>query len=58
MLFRLYLGVNQSLANCLIQLLNDNELQNKMGKAGREKFENEFTFEKFQNRLEKVLSES
>ena len=45
----------EDLVNYLVQLLNDKELQDKIGKAGRERYEKEFSFEIFKERLEKIL---
>ena len=44
------------IANRLAVLLADTELCYKMGKAGREKFEREFTLEVFEKRMKEILS--
>lgn len=40
----------------LEKLLNDADLRHQMGKAGREKFEKEFTLEVFEKRMKEILS--
>jgi glycosyltransferase involved in cell wall biosynthesis len=45
----------KGLANALVRLLNDEALRQKMGQAGRERLEHEFSFERFRERLEKLL---
>ena len=47
----------QELANALQRLLTDKELRLRMGAAGREKFEREFTLERFEQRFTEVLRE-
>ena len=44
-----------SLSENIIKLLRDNDLCYSMGKAGKERFEKEFSFEAFKERLEKVI---
>ena len=44
------------LADKIQLLLNDSVLRCKMGKAGREKFEKEFTLEVFEKRMVEILS--
>jgi glycosyltransferase involved in cell wall biosynthesis len=46
-----------ALANKLELLIRDPEQRLKMGKAGRAKYEREFTLEKFENRLKEILEE-
>lgn len=43
------------LADKILLLLNDSVLRSNMGKAGREKFEKEFTLEVFENRMTWIL---
>jgi glycosyltransferase involved in cell wall biosynthesis len=45
----------KSLAEKLEILISNPELRQQMGKAGRRKYENEFTLEKFENRLKDIL---
>ncbi len=45
------------LGETIIKLLSDGNLREKMGKAGQKKYEEEFSFEKFRERLEKILCE-
>lgn len=47
----------RALADKLELLINDADLRNKMGKAGRIKYENEFTLERFENRMVTILKE-
>lgn len=44
------------LADKIQFLLNDSVLRSNMGKAGREKFEKEFTLEVFEKRMVEILS--
>ena len=44
------------LADKILLLLNDSVLRSNMGKAGREKFEKEFTLEVFEKRMMEILS--
>ena len=44
-----------SLTNAIITLLKDKELRLSMGIAGKERFEREFSFEKFKNKLKDIL---
>lgn len=44
------------LADKIQLLLNDSVLRCNMGKAGREKFEKEFTLEVFEKRMVEILS--
>lgn len=44
------------LADKILLLLNDSVLRSNMGKAGREKFEKEFTLEVFEKRMVEILS--
>lgn len=46
-----------ALAEKLELLISNPELRNKLGKAGREKYENEFTINLFEQRLKDILSE-
>lgn len=45
-----------ALADKIQLLLNDSVLRSNMGKAGREKFEKEFTLEVFEKRMVEILS--
>lgn len=45
------------LADKIEYLINNPELRIEMGKSGRIKFENEFTIEKFENRMKNILNE-
>ena len=45
----------EALANKLEALINNSELRIMMGKAGRQKYEKEFTLDKFENCLEDTL---
>jgi phosphatidyl-myo-inositol dimannoside synthase len=47
-----------TLARRLIQILRDETLRKKMAEAGRECFEKNYTFPRFEERLTKVLQES
>lgn len=47
----------KALAEKLELLISNPELRNKLGKAGREKYENEFTINLFEQRLKDILSE-
>lgn len=44
-----------SLANALRMLILDSELREKMGRAGRDRYEREFTLEKYERRLAGIL---
>lgn len=44
-----------SLSENIIKLLKDKNLCYSMGKSGKERFESEFSFERFRDRLEKIL---
>lgn len=44
-----------ALADKILLLLSNPDLRCKMGKAGREKFEKEFTLEVFENRMTWIL---
>lgn len=44
------------LADKILLLLNDSVLRSNMGKAGREKYEKEFTLEVFEKRMVEILS--
>jgi glycosyltransferase involved in cell wall biosynthesis len=46
-----------ALAEKLEILIRNPELQKSMGKAGREKYEKEFTIDRFENRLKEILQE-
>ena len=46
----------QAVAEKVERLLTDETLRNEMGQAGRKKFEEEFTLEKFEHRLCDILS--
>ena len=43
------------LSNAVIKLFTNKELSKSMGEAGRKRFEKEFSFEAFKERLEKVI---
>jgi glycosyltransferase involved in cell wall biosynthesis len=47
---------SQSLADVLEILIQNEQLRSKMGKEGREKYEQEFTLEKFEERFTEILS--
>jgi glycosyltransferase involved in cell wall biosynthesis len=47
----------RALADKLELLIRNPELQKSMGMAGREKYEKEFTIERFENRLKEILQE-
>ena len=47
----------KSLAEKIEILIKDPELRMKMGKAGRKKYEEEFTLEKFENRIVEILND-
>lgn len=47
----------KSLAQKIEILIKDPELRIKMGKAGRKKYEEEFTLDKFENRIVEILKE-
>lgn len=47
----------QELANALQKLLTNQALRQQMGMAGREKFERDFTQERFENRFVEVMKE-
>jgi glycosyltransferase involved in cell wall biosynthesis len=42
----------EGLTNALVRLLRDKELRERLGHAGRERLQQEFTFEKFQDKLD------
>ena len=44
-----------SLSENIIKLLKDKDLCHSMGKAGKERLDNEFAFEIFKNRLEQII---
>ncbi len=46
----------QSLANCIEKLIVDKDLRIRMGKEGRQIFENEYTIEKFEKNMLGVLN--
>ncbi|MEI6279718.1 MAG: glycosyltransferase family 4 protein [Verrucomicrobiae bacterium] len=46
-----------AVADRLEQLINDQELRNDMGRAGRRRYEENFTLEKFREKMESVLEE-
>lgn len=46
------------LADKILLLLSNPDLRCKMGKAGREKFEKEFTLEVFEKRMVEILSDN
>jgi glycosyltransferase involved in cell wall biosynthesis len=46
-----------ALAEKLELLIKDPDLRKKMGTAGREKYEKEFTLERFENRLSEIITE-
>lgn len=48
-------GDTRGLADAMVSLLQDNVLHAKMGLAGRERLEQEFSFDSFRARLETVL---
>jgi glycosyltransferase involved in cell wall biosynthesis len=48
----------QELADALQTLLENGDLRQKMGKAGKERFEQEFTQDRFEQRMVKVLREA
>ena len=43
------------LADKIIKLLKDENLRQTMGEAGKKRFEEEFSFDKFKERLKEVL---
>lgn len=47
-----------SLADCIAELLDDEELRVKMGNAGYEKFCREFTLDQFENRMRDILNQN
>lgn len=47
----------EELANALQALLTDRDLRQNMGKAGREKYEREFTLEQFEQRFVEVMND-
>jgi glycosyltransferase involved in cell wall biosynthesis len=47
----------ESLTKCILKLISDEELRKRMGEAGKKRFEREFSFDAFKNRLEKILGE-
>ncbi len=47
-----------SLADCMAELLDDEELRVKMGNAGYEKFCREFTLDQFENRMRDILNQN
>ena len=48
----------QELADALQTLLENGDLRQKMGKAGKERFEQEFTQDRFEQMMVKVLREA
>ena len=50
-------GDSAALSDRLCQLLGDTELRRRMGRAAREKYLNEFTPQRFAERLEKLLQQ-
>lgn len=46
------------MADKLAVLIADARLRREMGKAGRDKFEREFTLEVFEKRMRKILSDN
>lgn len=44
------------IADKLQELLTDTDLRHKMGEAGREKFEREFTLEVFEKRIVEIIN--
>ncbi|MBI1748426.1 MAG: glycosyltransferase family 4 protein [Acidobacteria bacterium] len=48
-------GDAESLTDTMVRLLNHENLRVEMGRAGRERLEREFSFSKFQGRLQKAL---
>ena len=50
-------GDSAALSDRLCQLLGDAELRRRMGRAAREKYLNEFTPQRFAERLEKLLQQ-
>ena len=46
----------EALGEALVRLLRDRELRGRMGEAGRRRFEAEFTFERFRDRLVPILA--
>jgi phosphatidyl-myo-inositol dimannoside synthase len=46
-----------ALAKALVRLLTSDRLRDAMGRAGRERFEAEFSFQRFRERLRRVLCE-
>ena len=47
----------EQLKNAILDLANDKDLREKMGKAGRKRVENEFSWEKSAKQLEKIYEE-
>jgi len=47
---------SEALADKLEILIRDQELRRKMGKAGRARYEREFTLERFENRMVEILT--
>lgn len=47
-----------SLANCMVELIENKELRIKMGEAGYNKFQNEFTIQQFEQRMTNILSQN
>ncbi len=45
----------EALVEKLVVLINNPDLRERMGKAGREKYENEFTLNVFENRMTEIL---
>lgn len=48
----------ETLAEKIQTLLSDADLRQRMGEAGREKFEKEFTLEVFEKRMAEILSDN
>ena len=48
-------GDDKTLASCLEKLIDDGDLREKMGKAGRNKLIKEFTEEVFEKRMKEIL---
>lgn len=47
----------KALADALVRLLTDRQLRQRMGEAGRRRYEREFTFERYRERLLALLAE-
>ena len=45
----------ESLANCIYQLISNNDLREKFGKAGYEKYQREYTIHTFEKEIVGIL---